>query len=264
MLLLKAAAPIQAPRIAGERRDDREAFRGVVDREPDHEERPERERPARVRRTDRKSLAEVVQAHPDGDEQGKVGTGRPGGARPAAACSHVGVERCQPKVGDGRTDEDQLRAPKRLRTAAADLDALEHGVNAQKREQADGDRHEHTHEPGTGPPDERQPHHADRHRDDADVEAEKRHQREERDVELRCLGGDLDGGLDEAARLGQQADRVRLPLDPRVVDAEGPRLEASQLAGPVEGEVGLVHGELGDRHGIRAVVADGHRDLARP
>jgi hypothetical protein len=83
---LNADAPIHAPRIAGapairpssrreatalarERRDDRQPLGGVVQREADDEERPERERPDRVGRADREPLAEVVQADPDRDQQ---------------------------------------------------------------------------------------------------------------------------------------------------------------------------------------------------
>ena len=103
---MKAAAPIQAPRIAGapairprreqapdgraagarpglaaaQRRDDRQALGRVVDREADDEEGAERERPGRVGGADRQALAEVVEADPDRDQQRQVGAAAPPGA----------------------------------------------------------------------------------------------------------------------------------------------------------------------------------------
>ena len=91
-------APITAPRIAGapammprqreaadrrplliahQRRDDREALGGVVDREADHERGAERQLRDRVGGADREALPHVVKADSDRDHQREPGSADP-------------------------------------------------------------------------------------------------------------------------------------------------------------------------------------------
>ena len=66
------ASPGVRPGALAQRRDDRQALGGVVDREANNQEGAEGERPGGVGRADRQALAEVVQADPDRDQQGHV------------------------------------------------------------------------------------------------------------------------------------------------------------------------------------------------
>ena len=236
-----------------ERRDDRQPLGRVVDREPDDQERAQRERAGGVRGADRHALAEVVQPDPDRDQ--RRGTCRRAPAQP-------GRDAAQHQVGDDRADEHERRAAERLRALAGQLEALERRVDGQEREQPDGQRHQPAQPHGRHAPQPRQPQHAERDRDHADVDPEQRHQPEEPDVGRGRLDRDRDLVHDRPAGGGHQRDLVGLALDPRLRDAHGRGLEpADRVIGARELRERVVDHDLRDRHRVRPVVA--HRQLDR-
>ena len=154
-----------------ERRDDRQPLGRVVDREPDHEERAERERAGGVGGADRHALAEVVQPDPGGDERRR---------RPA---------RRAPPATTRRRSANRYATPAPMKTSAAPPNACEPSPassspssvasTARNAEQPDGQRHQPAQPRGRHAPQPRQPEHPERDRDHAHVEAQQRHQPEE-------------------------------------------------------------------------------------
>ena len=126
-----------------QRRHDRQALGGVVDREADDEEGAQGERPARVGGADRQALAEVVEADPDRHQQRQVGAAgarrRRRLRRAALAAREVGVDPGQGQVGDEGADEDEAGAAEGGRRLGGDLQPLEPGVDREEGEQADGE-----------------------------------------------------------------------------------------------------------------------------
>ena len=235
-LALKAAEPIQAPRTAGAPGD--QAERGEpADATGARAPAARRSRgprsccgsrsrrrgtrraraPDRVRGSDRNALTEVVQPDPGRDEQRQRPAGDAGRAAPsAAACVEPGRHAAEQQVGDGRAEHDERRAAERLRAGSGEVEALERRVDRKEPEQPDGERHDPAQPVGRDAPDPREPEHPERDRDHPDVDAEQRHQPEEREVARRGLDGDRDLVGDRATRRGQQDDLVGLALDPRL------------------------------------------------
>ena len=284
---VNAAAPIHAPTHGGaageqpehrqaadrgaraaapERGDDGQALGRVVDREADDEEGAERERAGRVGRADGQALAEVVQADAERRRARQaLRRARPRRRpRPRARrrASETAVER---EVGEPGAQRDEAGAAERLGALAGDLERLERRVDGQEAQQADRRGHQDADPGGVDAAHERQPQHAQRHRDDADVEPEQRHEAEEPEVGARGLdrGGDL--VRERRAGRGQQADLVGLALDPRVGDRDrlGARGGRPRRRATSKSTIGVVDEGLREGHRIGPVVAHGQLDRAR-
>ncbi len=166
----------------------------------------------------------------------------------------------QRQVRDHAPEQHQRGAAERLRALAREVEALQRRVDRQEAEQPDRQR-QHDAQPGRrDAPDPRQPQHPQRDRDHADVDAEQRHQPEERQVVGRRLDRHRDLVRDRPAGRREQGDLVRLALDPRLLDPQHRRLQPADLAlGAGELRERVVDHGLGDPHGVRPVVA--HREL---
>ena len=114
------------------------------------------------------------------------------------------------------------------------------------------------------PPHPREPQHAQRDGDHADVHAEERHEAEEGDVDVRRLDRDGDLVRDRPARRGEQHRLVRLALHPRLLQAQRRGAQAAdRLLPAAELHERVVDLRLRDRHRVGAVVADVQLDDAR-
>jgi hypothetical protein len=172
--------------------------------------------------------------------------------------------RRQREVGEHRAEADQAGAAECLCPLARDLERLERGIQREEGQQADGRGKQEPNPGRVDPAHERQPQHPERDRDDADVDAEQRHQPEEREVGGRGLDCHRDLVGDRPPGRGQQHHLVRLALHPRLRDPHGGGLE------PPDGRVAarelherVVDHRLRDRHRVRAVVAHRQLDHAR-
>ena len=252
----KAEAPIQAPRIAGapairprpsrrtspgraapsraQRRDDRQALGGVVDREADDEEGAERERAGRVGGTDRQALAEVVEADPDRDQERQVGPRRRPCRRRPRAWARCAWSQRRSRPGPGRRSSAPTKTRLGRRTPRAPRrrsQALEPGVDREEGEQADGegDQRPHPRVPRRRRKGSQSIPEADR--DDADVDPEQRHQAEK----PRSASGVSAATAIWASIVPPVEVRTRsvgLAFDPRIGDVEvvEPRRPISRLA----------------------------------
>ena len=111
---------------------------------------------------------------------------RAAGPLALAAGHEVRVDRGQHEIGDEAAEEDERRPAEGLRPAACDVESLERRVDREESEQPDRQGDQHPYRALADTADERQPEHAERDRDDADVEAEQGHQPVEAEVGARA------------------------------------------------------------------------------
>jgi hypothetical protein len=115
----------------------------------------------------------------------------------------------QGEVGEPGAQGDEP-APPSACGLAGDLERLERRVDGEEPEQADRGGEQDADPGRVDAAHERQPQHAERHRDDADVEPEQRHEPEEPDVGRSGSRPRGDLVREGRAGRGQQADLVGL------------------------------------------------------
>ncbi len=205
-----------------ERRHDGEPLGRVVQREAEHQQGAERELAEREGGADGQPLTEVVQADADGDEQCHDGPGRPGAGpgRGAAAAAQPGAETVDGEIGGDRGEQQQHRPLERARHRLGRLAALVQRVDEEEDQQPDRQGQHEVEAAPPEPPQQRVPEQADRHRQHADVEADQREDAEQPAAGARRLHRHRDLVIEGDAVAADQAQRVRLALDPGVGDAQ--------------------------------------------